>query len=465
MSVYTIPRIVIAGTQSGVGKTTIVTGLLAAFKQQGLTVQSYKVGPDYIDPAYHALASGKPAHNLDTWLVPPEAILPIFIQTAAAIDLVIIEGVMGLFDGGKNGISSTAAIAKLLEAPVILVIDAKAMGESAAAIALGFKQYDPELVLAGVIVNRLGSESHAAIVEAALEKIDVPLFGKIYRNDEMSTPERHLGLTPVGETDSAAIVKNMGHTIAKQVELAAVLAVANAAPPLIYEQPLPSVNGIRTRIGVAFDEAFSFYYPASLAALERQGAELVYFSPLRDNKLPDVDGLLFGGGFPEMFVSELAGNVGMLAQIVAACQQGMPIVAECGGLMYLSRQIIDFTSQPFAMVGLIPAVCKMESKLQTVGYVEATAKVDNVLCLAGQSLRGHEFHFSTFIPDVAYDDRWAFQFKKMRTGKVYYGGYAWKNVVASYLHLHFLGSPQAAQRFVDCCTAFREGSHCYGETK
>ncbi len=465
MSVYTIPRIVIAGTQSGVGKTTIVTGLLAAFKQQGLNVQSYKVGPDYIDPAYHTLASGKPAHNLDTWLVPPEAILPIFIQTAKKIDLVIIEGVMGLFDGGKNGISSTAAIAKLLQAPVILVIDAKAMGESVAAIALGFKQYDPDLVLAGVIVNRLGSESHAAIVEAALEKIAVPLFGKIHRNDEMSTPERHLGLTPVGETDSATIVQNMGRHIAKQVNLSAVLALANAAPPLRYEQPLSPTKVIRTRIGVAFDEAFSFYYPASLAALEQQGAELIYFSPLRDNKLPDVDGLLFGGGFPEMFVGELAENVGMLRQIVVACQQGLPIVAECGGLMYLSRQIIDFTGQSFAMVGLIPAVCKMESKLQTVGYVEAVAETDNILCLAGQSLRGHEFHFSTFIPDAAYDGRWAFQFKKMRTGKVYQGGYAWKNVVASYLHLHFLGSPQAAQRFVDCCADFGERSRGYGGTK
>lgn len=460
MSNYTIPRIVIAGTQSGVGKTTIVTGLLAAFKQLGLKVQSYKVGPDYIDPAYHTLASGKPAHNLDTWLVPPEEILPIFVQTAAENDLVIIEGVMGLFDGGQNGISSTAAVAKLLQAPVILVIDAKAMGESVAAIALGFKQYDPDLELAGVIINRLGSQSHAAIVEDALGKIGIPLFGKIHRNDDITTPERHLGLTPVGETDSAAIVNNIGLHIAKQVQLADVLAIANAAAPLSYEPACPATNIVRTRIGVAFDEVFSFYYPASLAALERQGAELVYFSPLRDSKLPDVDGLLFGGGFPEMFVSELAENEKMLNQIATAYHQGMPIVAECGGLMYLSRQIVDFTGQSFDMVGLIPAVCKMENSLQTVGYVEAVAEADNVLCLAGQRLRGHEFHFSTFIPDDKVDGRWAFQLKKMRTGKVYYGGYAWKNLVASYLHLHFLGSPQAARRFVDHCVAFR-GRECH----
>ena len=458
MNVYTIPRIVIAGTQSGVGKTTIVTGLLAAFKELGLTVQSYKVGPDYIDPAYHTLASGKPTHNLDTWLVPQAEILPSFIQTAVGNDLVIIEGVMGLFDGGKNGISSTAAIAKLLQAPVILVIDAKSMGESVAAIALGFKQYDAELVLAGVIANRLGSQSHGEIVEAALKKINVPLFGKIHRSDDLSTPERHLGLTPVGEIDSAAIVKKMGSHIANQVQLADILAVAKAAVPLTYEQPPQNSQAFRTRIAVACDEVFSFYYPASLAALERQGAELVFFSPLHDSKLPDVDGLLFGGGFPEMFLKELAENTAMLSQIVAACQSGLPIVAECGGLMYLSRQIIDFTGQAFDMVGIIPAVCKMASKLQTVGYVEAVAEVDSVLCLAGQSLRGHEFHFSTYIPDEQVAERWAFQFKKMRTGQVYYGGYAWKNVVASYLHLHFLGSPQAAKRFVDSCVNFRKGS-------
>jgi len=458
MGVYKIPRIVIAGTQSGVGKTTIVTGLLAAFKQRGLNVQSYKVGPDYIDPAYHTLASGKPTHNLDTWLIPPEQVLPVFLETAAVSDLVIIEGVMGLFDGGKNGISSTASIAKLLQAPVLLVIDAKSMGESAAAIALGFKQYDRDVNIAGVIVNRLGSKSHAAIVEAALDKIGIPLLGKIYRSDELTTPERHLGLTPVGETDSAAIVKNMGIHIEKQMELNAVLTIAETAIPLVYEQAPRSETVSRARIGVAFDEAFSFYYPASLAALERQGAELVYFSPLRDSKLPDVDGLLFGGGFPEMFLEQLAGNAVLIQQIVAACQQKMPIVAECGGLMYLSRQIIDFTGRSYDMVGLIPAVCKMENKLQTVGYVEAVSEADNVLCLAGQRLQGHEFHFSTFIPDATYADRWAFQFKKMRTGKVYHGGYAWKNVVASYLHLHFSGSLQAAQHFVDCCASFREES-------
>lgn len=454
MNKVTIPRIVIAGTQSGVGKTTIVTGLLAALKQQGLKVQSYKVGPDYIDPGYHALASGQAAHNLDTWLIPPEKIQSVFIQTARGNDIALIEGVMGLYDGGKNGISSTAAIAKLLDAPVILVIDAKSMGESAAAVVLGFKQYDPELKLAGVIVNRLGSDSHGMIVEEALHRIGVPVLGKIRRSDELVTPERHLGLTPTSETDSIALVKNMEIHMARQAELTKIVAIARSAAPLCDDTLPQNTDKPRTRIGVAFDEAFSFYYSASLAVLERLGAELVYFSPLRDRSLPLVDGLFFGGGFPEMFVRELAENQTMLQQIRDAGRQGMPIVAECGGFMYLTREMVDFSGQSFPLVGLIPGVCSMEQKLQTVGYVEATAKTDNVLCAKGQTLRGHEFHFSTFIPDAAYDQYWAFQFKKMRTGKCYNGGFVCGNTVASYLHMHFLGSPTAAQRFVDCCATF-----------
>ncbi|MBU2703013.1 cobyrinic acid a [Sporomusaceae bacterium BoRhaA] len=454
MNKVTIPRIVIAGTQSGVGKTTIVTGLLAALKQQGLKVQSYKVGPDYIDPGYHALASGQAAHNLDTWLIPPEKIQSVFIQTARGNDIALIEGVMGLYDGGKNGISSTAAIAKLLDAPVILVIDAKSMGESAAALVLGFKQYDPELKLAGVIVNRLGSDSHGMIVEEALNRIGVPVLGKIRRSDELVTPERHLGLTPTSETDSIAIVEKMGFHMRRQIELPKISAIARSAAPLWYETPNKNIDKARTRIGIAFDEAFSFYYPASLAVLERLGAELVYFSPLRDRSLPLVDGLFFGGGFPEMFVRELAENQTMLQQISDAGRQGMPIVAECGGFMYLTREMVDFSGQSFPLVGLIPGVCAMERKLQTVGYVEATAKSDNVVCARGQTLRGHEFHFSTFIPDAAYDKYWAFQFKKMRTGKCYNGGFVCGNTVASYLHMHFLGCPTAAQRFVDRCATF-----------
>lgn len=399
MTTYSIPRLVIAGTQSGVGKTTIVTGLLAAFRQMGLKVQSYKVGPDYIDPGYHQLASGRPAHNLDTWLVPPEAIAPIFLETAVDCDLAIIEGVMGLYDGGKNGISSTAEIAKLLHAPVILVVDGKSMGESAAALVLGFQRYDSDTQIAGAIANRLGSDSHTEIITKALENIGVALFGAIRRDQTMATPERHLGLTPVEETDSERIVAQIAAAIAKQVKLQEILEVANSALPLLYEEKKSQTSASKVRIGVAKDKAFSFYYPASLKMLERLGADLVYFSPLQDATLPEVDGLLLGGGFPEMFLAELAANQSLIAELQRAHQEKMPILAECGGFMYLTKKIVNFTGEEFPMAGLIPATSIMEGKLQTVGYVEATALTDTILGPKGSKLRGHEFHFSRFEPE------------------------------------------------------------------
>jgi len=455
-----IPRLIIAGTHSGVGKTTIVTGLLGALKQQGLTVQSYKVGPDYIDPGYHQLASGKVAHNLDTWLLPTEKVVPIFSKTAAGNDLVIIEGVMGLYDGGRKGVSSTAAIAKLLKAPVVLVIDAKSMGESAAAIALGYKMYDPEVNVVGVIINRLGSKSHEKMVTEALERIQIPVLGCLYRNEAFSMPERHLGLTPVTEYNGDTMLSALCEQITKQIQLTEIITLAQNAPDLSdslenqtpIEKTSPSV-----RIGVAQDEAFSFYYTESLDTLKMMGAEIIPFSPLHDTELPAVDGLLFGGGFPEMFGQELADNTRMRQSIRLACAQGMPVYAECGGFMYLTEKLINFDGLAYDMVGTIPASCSMQSKLQTVGYVEATALTDNVLCTAGQSIRGHEFHFSVMNHDEKAENfPWAFEFKKARTGAIYPGGYQNGNVLASYLHMHFAGNEQGARRFIQKCSEFKQ---------
>jgi cobyrinic acid a,c-diamide synthase len=453
-----IPRVVIAGTHSGVGKTTVVTGLLAALKSQGLQVQSYKVGPDYIDPGYHCLASGKPAHNLDTWLLPPEKLVPVFKKTATGNDIVVIEGVMGLYDGGRAGVSSTAIIAKMLQAPVILVVDAKSMGESVAATVLGYKLYDPEVNLAGVIVNRLGSQSHKAMVCEALERLDIPVLGCIYRNEALTMPERHLGLKPTTEHDAYETVNAMGEQISRQVDIEAVIKLAQGAPGLdeTVENSTDQLK-LTVRIGVAQDEGFSFYYPESLETLVSLGAELVPFSPLRDEELPTVDGLLFGGGFPEMFVAELANNKSMRQSIYRSCIQGMPVYAECGGLMYLTRQIVDFTGQAYDMVGVIPAICTMESTLQTVGYVEATALRNNILCSAGDTLRGHEFHFSRMIADAGEENfPWAFQIKKVRTGAMYPGGYASGNVLGSYLHMHFAGNEQAAICFIQQCRNYQQ---------
>ncbi|MCE5286365.1 MAG: cobyrinate a,c-diamide synthase, partial [Pelosinus sp.] len=448
-----------AGTNSGVGKTTLVTGLLAAFRARGLKVQSYKVGPDYIDPGYHYLASGQRSHNLDSWLMNQESLLEVFASTAQGNDLVIIEGVMGLYDGGKNGISSSAAIAKLLKAPVALVIDAKAMGESAAALALGYKMYDPEIDFAGVLVNRLGSLSHQSIVTEALENRGIPVLGCFRRDDSLKMPERHLGLTPVEENDARALVDKLGAEISRQIKLDELFALAKKAPPLPARPQAKLVSTAKVRLGVAQDEAFSFYYPESLGVLEKLGAELVAFSPLFDQKLPEVDGLLFGGGFPEMFASELTANQKMRKAIYRAASEGMPVYAECGGLMYLTERLVDFSGQAFLMAGVIPAECRMQSKLQTVGYVEAKALKSNILCSSGSVFRGHEFHFSQMTPLQEKDFPWAFEFTKNRTGAKYFGGYADKNVVASYLHMHFMGQQGAAEQFIEKCTEYKE-SHC-----
>ncbi len=457
MDQLNIPRVVIAGVSSGVGKTTIVTGMLAALSKRGFKVQSYKVGPDYIDPGFHRLASGKSAHNLDTWLVPPESLSAIFASTAVGNDIAIIEGVMGLYDGGRAGISSTAAVAKLLKAPVVLVIDAKSMGESVGAIALGFKMYDPEVNLAGVIINRLGSVSHKLMVCEALDRLGIPVIGTVFRNKELSMPERHLGLTPVTEHNAAMAVDQMGQQVAEQVALDELLTIAKTAKELPRSRATAKEKSEHktVRIGVAQDEVFTFYYPSSLEVLIEAGADIVPFSPLKDSRLPNVDGIILGGGFPEMFIKELAANTLMRQNILEAAQQGMPIYAECGGLMYLSRQITDFDDQTYDMVGVIPAVCQMQSKLETVGYVEAKALTNNVLCIKEHTLRGHEFHFSRMYPDRSGEEfPWAFEFKKMRTGAIYQGGYAAGNVLASYLHMHFAGNRQAAQQFVEKCAQY-----------
>lgn len=456
-----IPRVVIAATSSGSGKTTIVTGILASFRKMGIRAQSYKIGPDYIDPGYHQLASGKLGHNLDTWLVPEEKISDIFFSTAKDSDIAVIEGVMGLYDGGRKGVSSTAAIAKQLGAPVILVIDVKSMGDSAAAVALGFREYDRDVNFAGVILNRVGSATHKVMICEAMERLCIPVLGCIARDGAMQLPERHLGLTPVTENDAQEVVARIQRAITEQVDLTALREIAQSAPPLCVKtaesdrlKTLPNVT-----IAVAQDEAFSFYYTESLSVLEEMGAKLLPFSPLKDEKLPDAaDGLIVGGGFPEMFAAELAANDGMRATIAAAGERGLPIYAECGGLMYLTRRITDFSGQSHDMVGLIPAECKMNDQLQTVGYIEAEALADNLLCAKGALLRGHEFHFSSMAIDQAAEEfPWAFHFTKVRTNAQYPSGYARENILASYLHLHFAGNRECARNLIEACQKYAAG--------
>ena len=449
-----IPRIVIAATQSGSGKTTLVTGLLAALRQRGLSVQPFKIGPDYIDPGYHELAGGRPGHNLDSWLLPANCMKDIFIREAASADVAVIEGVMGLFDGGRGGISSTAEVAKLLKAPVLLVIDAKSMGASAAAIAMGFRDYDPEVELAGVLLNRLGSDTHETMVTEAVEKTGIPVFGAVHREENLKMPERHLGLLPVKENEERQVVDRIGKAVASQVKLEEILRLAREAVPL---EPMAGKRG-RTagktvRIAVARDEAFSFYYPESLRVLEDFGGEILEFSPLHDDALPEADGLILGGGFPEMFGEALQGNESMRQSVKAAADKGMPIYGECGGFMYLMEGLRDFSGREYAMAGVLPGTAKMNERLQMVGYVTAELREDTILGRRGRTFRGHEFHFSSECGDGGGCSR-AFTFTRLRNGATYPAGFVKGNVVGSYLHLHFAGCPEAAEHFVESCRIY-----------
>lgn len=444
MNRVNIPRVVIAATQSSSGKTTVVTGILRALKNKGMKVQPFKVGPDYIDPSYHGMAAGRAGHNLDTWLVDESRINDLFASEAENADIAIIEGVMGLYDGGKNGISSTAQLAKKLQAPVILVINVQSMGDSAAAIALGFKLYDEEVNLAGVILNRLGSPTHKMLIEEAMARINVPVFGAVYRDDSVHMPERHLGLTPAQENNAKEIIEIISAKIAKEVYLDEIIKLACAAPPLEVQENKQSNAAKDIVIAVAKDKAFSFYYPASLKQLSDCGAKIEFFSPLEDETIPsDASALIFGGGFPEIFADKLAANKSMLTSIRRANENKMPIYAECGGYMYLMQGIFDFDGNFHAMAGIIPATAKMNKKLQTVGYVKAKNLHDNILGEKDCVYHGHEFHFST-QSEEAQDFPWAFEFVKMRNNAEYKAGYAKDNILGSYLHLHFLGSKKAA---------------------
>lgn len=454
-----LPRIVVAAVSSGGGKTTVVTGLLSALRQKGLKVQSYKVGPDYIDPGYHRLASGYPAHNLDSWLMPEDKLREIFIRTSKEADISVVEGVMGLYDGGRSGVSSTAEIAKLLDASVVLVIDAKSMGASAAAIALGFREYDPQVKLAGVILNRLGSDTHRLMIEKAMQEIGIPVLGAIKRDDSLAMPERHLGLLPVEENQrELEAVEAIGRAVVSQTDLVSIIRLADKAGEMELADDSNAVteDDKIVTIAVARDDAFSFYYPESLRILEKSGARIILFSPLKDKELPFCDGVILGGGFPEMFAEALRCNYTMLESIKNAAESGMPIYSECGGFMYLTQAMIDFDGIEHPMAGVLPCRVQMNKKLQMVGYVSAEMNTDTVLGPKGTRLHGHEFHFSSeIIQEKDCRDR-AFTFTRMRNNAVYQAGYAWKNVLGSYLHLHFAGCPEAADYFVEKCKLWRK---------
>jgi cobyrinic acid a,c-diamide synthase len=449
-----IPRIVIGGTSSGAGKTTVTCGVIGALRRRGLRVQGFKVGPDYIDPSYHALASGRPGRNLDAFLSGPELIAPLVRHGAADADVAVVEGVMGLFDGasGRGELASTGHVAKLLRAPVLLVVDAAAMARSAAAIVHGYRTFDPEIDVAGVVFNKVGSDHHEELLREALAPLGVPVVGALRRDDRVTAPERHLGLVPADEREARTRValETLADAAERHVDLDAVLALARAAPPL-GEAPWSAQPASRpargARVAIARGPAFSFHYRENLELLEAAGAELVSFDPLADERLPaDAGALLLAGGFPEVFGSELAANARLRADVARFAASGRPVLAECGGLLFLCREL-----DGHAMCGVLPARARMAERL-TLGYREATAATTTPFLRAGERVRGHEFHYSSVDP--SHDPRspaWTLAAR----GRVQQEGFVAGSVHASYLHCHWAAHPEIPLRLARAAEAVR----------
>jgi cobyrinic acid a,c-diamide synthase len=449
-------RLIIAAPQSGSGKTTVAAGVMAALAARGLRIAPFKVGPDYIDPTYHSLAAKHPCHNLDPWLLTPEQIRSSFAQRTRQADIAIIEGMMGLFDGfsGQDDSGSAAHIARLLQAPVLLVLDVSAMARSAAAIVLGFRDFDPQVHIAGVILNRVGGPGHAHMVQAAIESTTgIPVLGYLAQDEALHLPERHLGLIPTAEPGRwQSWVAVAQARVEQGIDLGKVLALANPttelAPSTVADPFARSNTDPRAVIGVAYDAAFNFVYTDNLDLLRAAGAEVVLFSPLDDATLPSgVQGLYFCGGFPEIYAQQLAQNRSLLADLRLAHERGLPIYAECGGLMYLTQAIVDGDGQTHEMAGLLPGRSLMTPRL-TIGYRTAQATQDSWLWQAGETVRGHEFHYSTWqgrpgeLPPAYTLQTDAYHLQAQTEGA------CCGSLFASYLHVHFLSQPTIAPRFV-----------------
>jgi len=439
-------KILIAGTHSGVGKTTISLGLMKALTRKNKKVQPFKVGPDYIDPNYHKYVTGMYSRNLDAYMLDEEQIKYIFLKEAKDKDISIIEGVMGLYDGVGADINkcSTSAMAKVLKCPVVLIIDAKATSVSAAATVLGYKNMDKSVNIVGVIVNNVKSQSHYELVKSAVEKYcAIEVLGYLPPSEDVVMSSRHLGLVQCQEDKILKDkVEKMADLVEEYLDVDRILELSESESiTSSFEMTMflddPEVRSLakNKKIGVAYDEAFNFYYQDNLELLKDIGAELVFFSPMRDKSVPDVDLIYMGGGYPEVYAQDLKSNISMMESVREFYEENKPIYAECGGLMYLGKYLIDMDGNKHDMVGILDGYSRMTNGLKRFGYCMATAKVDNLISYKGQEMCGHEFHYSEFISDMDT----VFDMKKTFTNPVreWSGGYASKNALASYLHVHF----------------------------
>ncbi|MCZ8516353.1 cobyrinate a,c-diamide synthase [Paenibacillus filicis] len=451
-------RLVIAGTGSGSGKTTVTLGIMAALQRRGLTVQGFKCGPDYIDPTYHTAVTGRASRNLDSWMLPRDTVKEIYVRASADADISIIEGVMGFYDGRdpKSNTGSTADISLLLESPVLLVVDGSGMARSAAAIVRGFQSLEPRVRIAAVFANNVGSEGHYRIIREAVEQeCGVPVIGYLKRDAAIVMPERHLGLVPsVERGELNGLFELLARTITETTDLERLLQLAGAAPFTLDGSSLfvPAESPVRVRIAVALDAAFHFYYPENLELLELGGAELAFFSPLAGETLPEgVQGLYIGGGFPEEFAERLTAQEQVTRSLREAISAGLPTLAECGGFMYLTEAIEDTQGRSYPMLGVLPGRVTMQTKLAALGYREVKGLGTNPLLPEGDIARGHEFHYSVYKTESPMPS--AYESKGLRGMKP--EGCLKGNVIAGYTHLHFGSNPAVVRRWLELCAAPR----------
>ncbi len=493
----TFPRIVIAGAESGVGKTSVTLGLVRALRRRGLAVQPFKVGPDFLDPTYLRLAAGRQCYNLDPWMCGEDYVQALFARASADADVAVVEGVMGMYDGAspESSEGSTAAVASLLEAPVLLLANAGGVARSFAALVKGYAEFEPHPQVAGVVVNRVGSRRHAEMLAAALESTGAPpLLGAFSSGSLPELADRHLGLvTADGKVLPSETITQFADACERHLDVERLLELARGARP--HPGPLPGGEGNKRphpnhlpagegnggphpdsppegnlpspregikgreailselRLGVARDDAFHFYYPDNLEAFEARGARLAEFSPTADGEVPEVDALYLGGGYPEEFADQLSANAGMRRSVREFCGSGRPVYAECGGLMYLSESLRTTGGGELPMVGALPAGVRMLPRRRALGYAEVTLTADCLLGPKGSRIRGHEFHYSELLRDPAEGEGWsaAYSVRKRRAARPAPEGYRCGNVLASYVHLHLASRPEAIEHFLTIC--------------
>ncbi|SMB80244.1 hydrogenobyrinic acid a,c-diamide synthase (glutamine-hydrolysing) [Desulfonispora thiosulfatigenes DSM 11270] len=456
------PRIVIAANQGRSGKTTITLGLLKALKNRGLKVQPFKKGPDYIDPSWHSFASGIQSRNLDAFMMTKNDITNTFVNSSNNMDISIIEGAMGLFDGlDVEGSGSTAEIAYMIDAPIILVVNCQRMTRSVAALVNGVVNFDPRIKIAGVILNNVARKRHENILKQSIEKYcNVPVLGIVPKSKDIVIPDRHLGLIPAGEKEELLEkVDKLGKLIEENIDLDKLIEISQNTTSLESIKDAVDMNRLaKVKIGVIKDKVFSFYYPENLEALEEKGAELVIINSLNDAKLPEIDGLYIGGGFPEVFAEQLERNEGLKTDIKNAIQLGMPVYAECGGLMYLGQKLfVDDNS--YEMVGALPYDVKMEKKPQGHGYTINKSLKDNPFTTEDTIVKGHEFHNSRLINLEEEKVKFAFEVQRGKGIINSKDGILFNNCLVTYMHTHAASTPEWADGLLHKVLEFKNNNN------